>query len=47
MTTPYQVHTRATTCQVCGAPAEVTRPDPDHDGEQIGYCGECEPEGDA
>ena len=41
---PYP--TRATVCQQCGAPAEVTHPDPDHDGEQIGWCGLCEPEDD-
>lgn len=32
----------ATECRVCGAPAEVTRPD--GKGEQVGYCGEHEPE---
>lgn len=30
------------TCQKCGAPPEVTRPD--GKGEQVGYCGEHEPD---
>lgn len=32
------------TCQRCGAPPEVFRPD--GKGEQIGYCGEHEPDDD-
>jgi hypothetical protein len=39
-----KVTMRATTCLDCGQPAEVTRPDPDHDGEQVGYCGLHEPQ---
>ena len=33
-----------TRCAVCGQAAEVWLPDPDVDGEQIGWCGRHEPE---
>jgi len=32
-------------CHECGVrPIEVWWPDPREDGEQVGYCGTCEPE---